>query len=844
MKAYGNGARIISNLWFLTGERHVYFETIWLDILYALRTLRKNPAFTATALAALAIGIGANSAIFSVVNAVLLRPLSYPGADRIVLFLLTSPTGPSYGGSAAKFNVWRRQTKVFQDVSAYEYSGAQLNLTGGAYPEQIHGIRVSAEYFRLFGAPVVQGRRFTAGEDRPGGGHVVILNYGLWQRRFGGDPRTIGKTISLGGAPYAVVGILGPGFNTELDSPPDIWLPFQIDPNSNDHAQYFNVVARLKPGVSPGMANAQLQLAADEFRGKFPNIMGPRDSFGVQPFQEAIVSDVRPSLLVLAGAVSFVLLIACANVANLLLVRATGRRREMAIRAAIGAARGRIIRQLLIESVVLSTAGGALGLVLGLIGVRALLAVNPGDIPRIGLHGSAIALDWQLLVFTVFVSLLTGILFGLVPALDVSRTDVTAALKEGGGRSGSGRRQNKTRALLVIGEVALAVVLLVGAALLIRTFVALRSVNPGFDAHNVLTLQMSLTGPRFQRTAGVNQLLRDAVQRLEALPGVARAGASYNLPLEGAFGVPYNIVGRPASSGRYDGRGWIGVSSGYFDVFKIPILHGRLFNDRDDTGSGPVAIINQAMARQFWPHGDPLQDRIILGKGYGPEFEEPARQIVGVVGDVHDFGLNRNPTPVVYVPLTQVTDGLTTLAARASALAWIVRTRVEPHSLKIPIENELQQISGGLPVSRTRSMDEVVGQSTARADFNMSLLTIFGCSALLLAAIGIYGLMAYSVRQRSQELGIRMALGAETSDVRNMMVMQGMRLALIGIAIGIGAAFGLTRLIASFLFGVKTWDPLVFTIVPILLSSVALFAVWLPAMRATRIDPVSALRSE
>jgi putative ABC transport system permease protein len=431
-----------------------YMETVWQDIVYALRTMRNNLAFTATALAALAIGIGANSAIFSVVNAVLLRPLTYPDAGRIVLFLLTTPGGPSYGGSATKFNAWRQQTQVLQDVSAYEYNGAQLNLTGGALPEQIHGIRVSAGYFRLFGAPVAQGHTFTSDEDRPSGGHVVILSHGLWRRRFGGDPRMTGKAIFLSGAPYTVVGILGPGFNTELDSPPDVWLPFQIDPNSSDHAQYFNVVARLKPGVSLGMANAQLQLAADEFRRKFPNIMGPRDSFGVQQFQDALVSDVRSSLLVLAGAVSFVLLIACANVANLLLVRGAGRKREIAIRAAIGAARGRIVRQLLIESTVLSSTGGALGLVLGLVGVRALLAVNPGNIPRLGAHPSAIALDWRLLAFTIGVSLLTGVAFGLAPALDVSRADVIAALKEGGGRSGTGLRQNKARGLLVIGEIA------------------------------------------------------------------------------------------------------------------------------------------------------------------------------------------------------------------------------------------------------------------------------------------------------------------------------------------------------------------------------------------------------
>ena len=822
----------------------LFLETIWQDIVYALRTMRKNPGFTATALAALAIGIGANSAIFSVINAVLLKPLNYPDADRIVYFFVNTPAGPSYGSSATKYNLLRKQTTLFQDVSAYEYNGTQLNLTGRAYAEQIHGIRVSAGYFRLFGAPVAQGRTFTAEEDRAGAAHVAVISYGLWQRHFAQDPQVAGKSISLSGAPYTVIGVLGPGFNTGLDTPPDIWLPFQLDPNSTDNAQYFTVVARLRPGQTIAQANARLAPASNEFRGRFPNVMGPREAFAVQPLFEAIVSDVRPSLLVFAGAVSFVLLIACANVANLLLVRAAGRKREIAIRTAIGAARGRIIRQLLLESTALSSAGGALGLALGLFGVRWLLAVNPGDIPRIGVNGSAVALDWRLIAFTAGLSLLTGVLFGLVPALDISRADVTSALKEGGGRSGTALRQNKTRAILVIGEVALALVLLVGAALLIRTFLALRAVNPGFDAHDVITMRMSLAGSRFQKTADLTQLIHDAVHRLENLPGVARAAVSYSLPLEGTFGVPFNIVGRAPASGRYDGRGWVGISPGYLDVFRIPVLRGRPFNEQDDAAAARVALINQTMARQFWPQGDPLVDRVILGRGYGPEFEEPPRQIVGVIGDVHDFGLNRNPVPVVYVPLAQVNDGITALATRASSLAWVARTRVEPHSLRSPIENELQQVTGGLPVARVRSMDEVVGQSTARTDFNMSLLTIFGCSALLLAAIGIYGVMAYSVRQRTQELGIRIALGADVNHVRNMIVLQGMRLACIGVALGIIAAFGLTRLIATFLFGVKTSDPLVFTVAPILLGSVALLAVWLPARRATRIDPVEALRSE
>ncbi len=812
------------------------------DVPYTLRTLRKNPGFTATALAALALGIGATTAIFSVVNAVLLKPLTFPDPDRIVSFFLTSPTGPSSGGSATRFNVWREQTQVFQDIAAYEYTGANLTLTAGSFPEQIHGIRVSADYFRLLGAPVIEGRTFTADEDRPHGSHVVVLSHGLWQRRFAGDSRMAGKTISLGGVPYLVVGILGPGFNTELDTPPEVWLPFQIDPASIDHAQYFSVVGRLKPGVTLAMARAQLQLAGDEFRRKFPNMMGPRDGFSVMPFPEAIVSGVRSSLLVLAGAVSFVLLIACANVANLLLVRATGRKREIAMRAAVGASRGRIIRQLLTESVTLSSLGGVLGLGFGLIGVRALLAMSPADIPRIGERGSAIALDWRLVLFTVFVSLVTGMLFGLMPALDVSRADLSVTLKEGEGRSGTGLRQNKTRSLLVVGEVALALVLLVGSALLIRTFVALRAVNPGFDAHNILTMRMSLSGSRFEKTSAVNQLVRNAVQRMETLPAVASAGASYTLPLEGGFGVPFNIVGRTPAGGRYDGRGWIPVSPHYFDVFKIPILRGRAFSDRDDGAGARVAIINEALAHQFWPNGEPIGERVLLGKGYGPEFEEPERQIVGVAGDVHDFGLNRNPSPMVYVPLAQVTDGLTALLTRDAHFAWIVRTRVEPHSLRSAIVKELEQDSRGLPVANVRSMDEVKSESTARSDFDMTLLTIFGCAALLLAVIGIYGLMAYSVGQRTREIGIRLALGAKSSDVRNMVVGEGMRLALIGVAIGIAAAFGLTRVLASFLFGVHAWDPVVFAIVPVLLSAAALAAVWFPARRAAETDPANALR--
>jgi putative ABC transport system permease protein len=654
----------------------------------------------------------------------------------------------------------------------------------------------------------------------------------------------VGKTISLSGEPYTIVGIVAPGFSTELDSPPDLWIPFQIDPASVDHARYFAMVGRLRPGVTAAMAQAQLALTTNEFRRGFPEQVGPRDEFRTTPFQDSIVSNVRPSLLVLAGAVCLVLLIASANVANLLLVRATGRRREIAIRAALGAAHGHIVRQLLTESLLLALTGGALGLALGMVGIRALLAINPGNIPRIGPHGTLVGMDWRVLSFTVIVAVATGLLFGLFPALDAARADLSGVLKESSGRSGTGARSSKTRSILVTAEIALALILLIGSALLIRTFVALRAIDPGLNPHHVLTLRMSLSGPRVVRSTQVGDLVRDGVQRVEALPGTARAAASYVVPLETMFGVPFNIVGRTPAKGPYDGRGWVAASPGYFDVLRIPVLGGRVFNDRDNFTGARVAIVNQALAREFWPHGQPIGKRLILGKGYGPEFAEAAREIIGIVGDVRNFGMTTGPRPAVYVPIAQVTDGLTALAARISTLVWLVRAEGPPSGLSSAIQNQLQQASGGLPVASIRTMEQVVSESSATADFSTFLMSIFGSAAILLAAIGVYGLMAYSVAQRAQEIGIRLALGAAPASIRNMVIAQGMRLALIGTAIGIAAAFGLTRLLATVLYGVEPRDPLVFTLAPALVGVIALFSVWLPARRATRIDPITALRCE
>jgi predicted permease len=817
------------------------FEAFYKDLKHSLRMFAQSRAFTAAAVAALTLGIGANTAIFSVVNAVLLRPVPFPDPDTLVVF--TSPRSSGPGASPAKFQHYRQQGSVTQDASAYR-TGV-VNYTGGSFPEQLRSAQVSADFFRLFGARTALGRTFTQQEDSPTGERVAVLSYRLWASRFNNDPNVVGRTISLSGDTYNIIGVLAEFNFDEFGPTPQVWLPFKLDPDTKDQGHYFQVAGRLKPGVTLDQARARLKLSAEDYKRAFPNSLGNDGSFSVEPIRDVLVSNVRTSLLVLGGAVSFVLLIACANVANLLLVRATGRRREIAIRAAIGGTRGRIIRQLLTESVVLSIAGGTLGLLFGLLGIRALLAVNTAGIPRVGVDGALVGVDWRVVMFTTAVSLGTGILFGLIPALQSSKTDLTTTLKESSGRSGTGLRQNKARSVLVVVEVALALVLLVGSALLIRTAVALGHVDPGFDASHVLTMRMSLTGPRFLKSEGVEQIVRDGVERLRSVPGVLNASATCCVPLQGGYGLPFTVIGRPLTDGPFHGGGnWTTVSPGYFDVFKIPLKRGRQFTERDNSGAPGVVIINEAMARQFWPKADPLNDRLVIGRTVMREFkDEPDRQIIGVVGDTRANGLNDDPNPTMYVPQAQVPDAANALNVSLTPIAWVVRTQGEPHSVSAPVQEQLRQVTG-LPVTDVRTMAEVVSLSTSRERFNMWLMTVFGVSALLLAAIGIYGLMAYSVEQRTQEIGIRLALGAQGSQVKNMVVLQGMRLALVGVVIGLGVSFYLARLISSLLFGVSAWDPLVFVGVPVVLTIVSLLAVWLPARRASRVDPMVALRYE
>jgi len=819
-------------------------ETLFRDLRHALRMFGQGgSSFTITAVIALALGIGANTAIFSLVNAVLLKEPPFPKADRIVILQTKSRQGSFPGASPAKFAHWSQQTDILQDVSAF--GGGVMNWTGGSFPLQVRSERVSSGYFRLFGAPVILGRAFNAREDMPNAGAVVVISESLWRGRFGGDPKIVGKTMALGGEPHVITGVVSDRFDFQDFGPaPQVWVPFQLDPNSRDQGHYFTAAGRLKEGVTLQQAKARLGASAKAYQQKFPGgALGKDQTFDAATLKDSLIRDARTSLWVLAAAVGFVLLIACANVANLLLARAEARRRELAIRAALGAGRWRIVRQLLTESLLLAAGGAVLGLILGFAGMHALLSVNTAGLPRVGVDGGAVALDWRVLLFTVVLTLATTLIFGLLPAWHAARTDLNATIREGTSRSGSGFRQNKARTILVVTEVALSVVLLVGAGLLIRTEAALYAVQPGFDTHNVLTLRMSLSGNKYNTGLSIEQLVRQGTERLEAIPGVELASATCCVPLEGGYGLPFKIMGRPLRDGPFHGGGgWKTVSPGFFEVFRIPIVQGRSFTERDGHGAAPVVIINEAMAKRFWPKGDALRDRILIGKGVMPALEdEQPRQIIGVAADQRDGALNQNPAPEMYIPNGQATDAIQALNVALTPLAWVVRTRGEPMKLRAAVEEQLRQVSG-LPVSDVRSMSEVVSRSTSRQRFHMLLMGVFGGVSLLLAAIGIYGLMAYSVEQRTQEIGIRMALGAEQSDVRWMVIRQGMTFALVGIVVGIGGAFLLARQITSLLYGVTAWDPVVFGVIPVVLLATAALAVWWPAGKATRVDPATALR--
>ncbi|HLX46222.1 MAG TPA: ABC transporter permease [Bryobacteraceae bacterium] len=816
------------------------------DVRHSVRVLAKSPGFTIVAVLALALGIGGNAAIFSVIDRVLLRPLPFPDSERMMAVARHYPNGDADSVSIPKFMAWR-QCHAFQSIAAYDF-GVAVNMGSADRPEPVNALHVSSGFFDVFGVSPILGRTFTPEEDLPNAGKFVVLTFGAWKNRLGGDAGVVGKPVLLNAEPYTVLGVLPEAY--EPDPPAELYLPAQFDPASTNQGNIYSVVGRLRPEASAGSAQAELNVIQDAFRASHPDIADKSEGVGVRPQREMISGDIRPALLVLAGAVSFVLLMACANVANLLLARAADRRRELAIRTAVGANRRRIVMQLLTESLMLALAGGVAGLAVGEAGVRLLLAFSPGNIPRINATGHATAaismLDWRVLVFLVGISLITGVIFGLFPAIQVSRLDVNSALKESSSRSGTGLKHNRVRGVLVVSEIALALILLVGAALMIRTFASLRSVKTGFDASNVLTMRTSLSGARYGTTAQVASMTQQAMERIEGLPGVAFAACTVVLPGQMGLDLPFSIEGRaPKINGKWEGdEQWRFASPHYFDALRIPVLRGRAI-DRRDTGQSPrVVIVNDAFAKKYFPNEDPLGHQLLIGRGIGPDFEEPVREIVGVVGSTTERGLANGLVPAMYVPEPQVKDNLTKLANGLLPLTWVIRANGDPLAIAPAVRRVFDGIDAQLAPSRIQTMERVMSDSTRRENFNMLLLSVFAGVALLLAAIGIYGLMSYAVQQRTQEIGIRMALGAGRGRMMRLIMGQGMRLAAIGIVVGLGAAYGLTRFLAGLLFNVTATDPWTFALVAGILSAVALVAAFVPAHRATRIDPVLALRQE
>jgi putative ABC transport system permease protein len=817
------------------------------DIRYAWRAVFKSPRFSLVAVAALALGIGANAAIFSVVNAVLLQPLPYPEPHRLVRLCRGFQGQPQCAESIPKYLAWAR-AEAFDAIAAYDFAGPGLNLSGGDRPEHIKGIHVSEGYFRVFGATPEIGRAFSPQDDTPGAPRVAVMTHKLWVSRFAGDPQMVGRSIMLNGDAFPVIGILPPGFRSEPAA--DVFIPLQADPNSTNHGHYLSVAARLKPGATIESARAEMRVLGARFRAANPKWMSDDEQAGVYGMLEIAVGNVRAALLILLGAVALVLLIACANVANLLLARAAARQREVAIRAAIGASRAQIARQLLLESLLLAVAGAIAGVIAGVWGARGLLALSPGDLPRAEgfAHSSfwTTLLDWRVLAFTLGASLLTALLFGLAPALQLSRADLGQALKEAGGRGATNRRAARTRSALVIVETAMALMLLVGAALLIRTFVALREVTPGFETAGVLTLQTSLAGTKYNTARCVDLLTRTVTGRLDALPGVEASAMALTLPTEGGVDLPFAIEGRPlAGTDRYHGdENWRSISPRYFRVLGIPVLRGRAFEDRDGTGAPPVVIVNNSFARKYFPGAEAIGQRVVFGKGLGPEFEDPTREIVGVVGDTKDNGLDAGMPPMVFVPVAQVPDGLTRLGNSVIPPRWIIRTSAPLSSLTAVVQQEFLAVDAQLPVAQVRSMDDLISQSIARQNFNMLLLTILGAIALVLAAVGVYGIMSYSVEQATHDISVRLALGAHRRDILGLVVGRGMKLAGAGLAIGTVAAFGASRLLSKMLYGVKATDPATYGIAIAALGAIALVACYLPARRAMRVDPVNALKQD
>ncbi|MFY9571107.1 MAG: ABC transporter permease [Blastocatellia bacterium] len=812
-------------------------ETLLQDLRYGARMLLKQPGFSVVAVIALALGIGANTAIFSVVNAILLRPLNYKDSDRLVQVYHNYPKLDLRASvSASGYSHYRDNCDSFEAIGAG--TNWPVNLTDTGDPERLQGMAVTHTFFAMLGVDAARGRVISADEDQPGRNRVVVLTDNLWKRRFGADPNLVGNTIRLNGENYSVIGIMPPGFQfgREFGQAVDLYSPIAFTPQQLDPGRWRNeflfVLARLKPNVTLDQAQAEMDTIAANVRQQYFGGGDANDpsSWGLllRSWRENVVGEIRPALLVLLAAVAFVLLIACANVANLLLARAALRNKEIAIRSALGAGRWRVIRQLLTESVLLAIVGGVLGLALAYWGIGALLSLNEDRIPR----ASEIGIDSGVLLFTAGVSLLTGVLFGIFPALQTSKSDLHAVLKEGG-RSGSARRS--VRGLFVVAEVALALVLLVGAGLLMKSFQKIQEVDPGFRAERLLTMQVSLPGGKYNEPQQIDAFFQQALEKIKTLPGVETAGVSTSVPMSGSGSSgSFSIEGRTVAPGEMApwGNRWFAGAS-YFQTMGIPLVKGRYFDDRDVREAPQVAIIDTTMERKFWADEDPIGKRISFQRD--PQGNPIWREVVGVAGHVKQRGLDGESPVQYYVPHRQLP---------ISTVFLVVRTAAMPTSMAAAVRGAVQEVDRELPVFRVTTMERMVSDSMAQRRFAMTLLGIFALVALILASVGLYGVMSYSVTHRTNEIGIRMALGARVNDVLSMVVRQGMKLSLAGVGIGLAGAFALTRVMRTLLFGVSTTDPLTFAVVALILAGVSLVACYIPARRATKVDPMVALRYE
>jgi predicted permease len=810
-------------------------DEMFQDLRFGLRMLRKNPGFTAVAVFTLALGIGANTAIFSVVNGVLLKPLPYPEPERLVRVFQSITVLPKAPMSPADFRDYREQNTSFESIAGYFRQ--DLELAQEERAERLMGMRASSGYFRTLGLQPALGREFTREEEVPDDSAVVILSHGLWLRSFGGDPNIVGKTIRLSGKSFTIVGVapaglqhVGGGYRPlPHGESVDVWWPMRLGPNRPRSAHIVNVVGRLKPGVTRQKAEAELDLIAARLAEQHPD---PYKKVTLtQPLREEIVEGSQKTLLLLLGAVFLVLLIACVNVANLTLARAAAREREIAVRLALGAGRARIVRQLLIESLTLAAMGALLGLLLAKLAIDALIRLGPEQLPRLEM----ISLDGRILAFALIISVLTGLLFGMAPALQSLKINLNESLKEGGRAASGGRRQRRARGALVVAEVALALALLLGAGLLMRSFLKLQQTDPGFNPEGVLTMSVVLPGARYEYGAPQISFLQRLVERVSALPGVRSAGVTSDLPWTGYQnrGGGFTIEGKTFPPDQEPQAQYHFLSADYMRTIGVPLLVGRWFDARDRRGANPVILINQAMARKYWTGEDAVGKRI--GISEASRKDVIWTQVVGVIGDVKDYPNSAEAEPAYYYPITQEPYPEVSLAVRADK---------DPMSLVEAVRLEVRALDREMPISEVKTLETVAAAAVAGRRFMLLLVSSFALTALALAAIGIYGVTSYLVAHRTHEIGVRIALGANSFDVLKLALRQGMALALAGIGAGLALALAATRLMANLLYGVGATDPLTFVAVPLFLIGVAFAACYLPARRATKVDPMVALRGE